>query len=290
MLILVAMAALLLVGWVGYQIVFKQKQARIEQEEWAKQTQSKEKIKAEERADALALQGYDAVKDGNFREAITLLSQAMQYKKDDAFLMWTRGKAYAKLGEYDRAITDYSEAIERDRDNADWYTDRADAYYEQKKYSQAADDYSKAIELKPKERNLYLLLKRGRAYYMAGDDYKAIGEFTGVIEVDDKNGDAFYERANAYSGLKKYDQAISDYSKAIRLKPGYWPLLLFRAEVYSKKGDHEQAIDDLSEVIDLSSKHAKAYCLRGVEKQKVKDVTANSDIARAIELGLKCPP
>src|SRR5882724_1111816 len=94
---------------------------------------------------------------------------------------------------------------------------------------------------------IYLRLQRGRAYYMAGDDYNAIRDFTGIIEVDNKNGDAFYERAKAYSFLKMYDQAISDYGEAIRLKPGEWLPWLFRAEVFSKKGDSQRAIADLTD-------------------------------------------
>lgn len=61
-------------------------------------------------------------------------------------------------------------------------------------------------------------------YYEINEDYKAIEDFTKVIEIcsnDNKDYNDYYgyqERGWVYDKLKQYDKAVADYSKSIELE------------------------------------------------------------------------
>lgn len=72
----------------------------------------------------------------------------------------------------------------------------------------------------------------------AGDpDFnKAIEITSASVTTDDKNAEAFHDRAAAYRGLKKFDLARTDYQKAIALDPSkaHWVTELKAMEIDAK--------------------------------------------------------
>ena len=85
--------------------------------------------------------------------------------------------------------------------------------------------------------------------------------------------------------MGRYDDAITDYDKAIRLKPDF-------AEAYSNRGNtkealgrHDDAIADHDEAIHLKPDFAEAYYNRGVSKvQQGRHDDAIADCNEAIRL------
>ena len=64
---------------------------------------------------------------------------------DDAYSI--RGSAYQRNGQFDQAISDFSQAIEINPNDAMLYYNRGNAYSEKGLHNQAISDYEKAIEL-----------------------------------------------------------------------------------------------------------------------------------------------
>lgn len=62
--------------------------------------------------------------------------------------------------------------------------------------------------------NKIALLNRGKAHYGNRNYQKAIKDFTEVVQLDDKNADAFYCRGLAYKALSKKDEARLDFQSA----------------------------------------------------------------------------
>ena len=68
---------------------------------------------------------------------------------------------------------------------------------------------------------------------------------------------AYYNRAEAYSALEDYENALQDYSKRIELDPNNAWNYEYRADCYQLIDDHENVLRDLSSAIELSSPESK---------------------------------
>ena len=75
--------------------------------------------------------------------------------------------------------------------------------------------------------------------------------------------DAYYARGNAFYGKGKWDNAITDYTVAIRIDPKYTWAYYGRGVAHFAKGEMDLAIADHSEAIRLDPQFAWAYCNRG---------------------------
>ncbi len=89
--------------------------------------------------------------------------------------------------------------------------------------------------------------------------------------------------------MAEYDDAIADYTEAIRLNPEYYWAYNDREAAYNKKGDFRHTIADFTEMIRLDPENGEAYHIRGgayfLRGQKSK---AEADFDKAKELGF--PP
>jgi tetratricopeptide (TPR) repeat protein len=77
----------------------------------------------------------------------------------------------------------------------------------------------------------------------------------------DESRDAkFYNnRGIAYGEKGQYDQAISDFNKAIEINPRYNKAYNNRGIVYRLKGQYDQAISDFNKAIEINPLDGEAY-------------------------------
>src|SRR5262245_46619790 len=73
----------------------------------------------------------------------------------------------------------------------------------------------------------------------------------------------YYNRAIAYRQKNDLDNALSDYSDAIKINPKHARAFNNRGTIYKEKGDLDRAIADFSEAIRLDAKFTAAYFNRG---------------------------
>ena len=82
-----------------------------------------------------------------------------------------------------------------------------------------------------------------------------------------------------------YDQAITDYTQAIKLKPDDTEAYYNRGNAYDSKGNHDQAITDYTQAIKLKPDLAEAYYNRGITYKAKKDkLRAIADFRKCVEL------
>ncbi len=85
---------------------------------------------------------------------------------------------------------------------------------------------------------------RGVVYFEKGQYDDAISDYTKALEINPRYAVAFNNRGNAYQGKGQYDQAISDYNKALEINPRFALAYYNRGLAYARKGQHDQAISD----------------------------------------------
>lgn len=156
----------------------------------------------------------------------------------------------------------WSEAVEiRDYDK---YWDIAMKLQKQKRYKEADMVFSVAISKHPNVAKLYLMRGKFRQKSMR-NHRDAISDYNIVIKIAPKSyPEAYWYRGACLYHFGLYEQAIRDYSNALRLNPRWGKLYLLRAKAYAKLGMIENARKDLK----LAVKHSPVYTQRARDLMK----------------------
>ncbi|MFA6571236.1 MAG: tetratricopeptide repeat protein [Bacteroidota bacterium] len=114
---------------------------------------------------------------------------------------------------------------------------------------------------------------------------EAIADYSKNIELYTKDAMAYYNRGIAKDKMKQYTEAIADFTEAIALNPR-------NAEAYNNRGNakdnlknYYEAIADYSKAIEINPDFAAAYYNRGITKIQLENfVGAIDDYTKAIEI------
>jgi hypothetical protein len=116
----------------------------------------------------------------------------------------------------------------------------------------------------------YYGLQIGKNKIVQGDFSAAVAELTATLKTDPNNYDVYNMRAIAYSELKKFSEALADFTKCIELKPS--------SEAYFNRGsakftqkDFQGALLDLSMALSLNKNDRKALYKRALVKYNLED-------------------
>jgi tetratricopeptide (TPR) repeat protein len=206
----------------------------------------------------------------DYEGAIADYTEAIRIDPRNADAYNGRGLAKAKnyikaINSYDlvAAIADYNKAININPNIAAFYSNRAAAYQQQNKYKEALIDYSKAIAISPRNSDLYL--DRGYVYAQIGDRSNSIKDYrSGEVIMNPSTSSEYDKRGRIRFELKRYQDSIDDYTKAIKLNPGNSWLYVHRADVYLGFKKDALAIADYTQIINLKLIMTElAYLLRG---------------------------
>ena len=171
---------------------------------------------------------------------------------------WTK-KAWASDQGRDEqtrnAAEAYTKAIQLDSKFLPAYEQRASDYLNLKQYQQALRDYGTILTLDPE--NTTAFADRGLARLETGDNWGAIFDFGDAIrrEKDDASylPNLYENRADAYVRLGQYNEAISDYSKAIELRFGQMTISLSLKQIRGLYPEYDHVSDEtlLHKIHDL---------------------------------------
>lgn len=91
---------------------------------------------------------------------------------------------------------------------------------------------------------------------------EAIKDFSKAIKAKPDYVDAYFNRGIAYEQLGAIEKAIKDYGKVVKIKPGMNEAYINRALLYRKSKKYQLAINDLNKAVDLRPDFAFAYLYR----------------------------
>ena len=108
--------------------------------------------------------------------------------------------------------------------------------------------------------------------------------FPKIIDYTKKNN--YFQRGLAYSDLKLYEQAISDFTQAIKSNKYHEKAYCGRGNCYFNLENYSEAIFDYTQAINLYPHYAAAYYNRGLVYRRIGNTEkAEKDFKQAKELG-----
>ena len=91
---------------------------------------------------------------------------------------------------------------------------------------------------------------------------------------------------NTYVKEGNFIQALSDYNKAIEIKPSSPEIYISLGNIFTKQGNFTQALSNYNKAIKIYPGYADAYYNRGIFFCQIGNFTqANDDLYKAKELG-----
>jgi tetratricopeptide (TPR) repeat protein len=171
-----------------------------------------------------------------------------------------RGRRHFEKGEHAKAIAGFTAAIRLDPKNASKYHWRAWCYCEKGDFEKAIADFTEALRLESTVVD------------------QVIADLTETIRLDPNDADAYYNRGACYLLKGEPDNAIADFTEAIRLgHPRAALACNYRGVCHFGKGharmvngeydaavtDFLNAVDDFTEAIRLDPNMAVSYYNRG---------------------------
>lgn len=244
---------------------------------------------------------YTAKRDSAYKASLNRGEEALQRKEwDVAFQSFTEAQSInpyeitprLKLNEVTKAVLDEKNSKQRAFDEALLQAERA---YAVRNHTAAKNYYQQALLLKPDEpslkariakldaviRNISLLESK----FIAGEYEEAIKDYTKAIKADRTNPDYYLGRGKCYYELDNLKKTLSDYTTAIALDGNYIEALDRRAALYVQMQDLHKAIADLSIIITNQEFAADYLPKRAVVKELLRDLSgAIEDYAEAIAL------
>lgn len=124
------------------------------------------------------------------------------------------------------------------------------------------EHYTQAIAAAPSEAGLYV--ERGAAYLFAQAFDEAIADYSAAIKLDDRLDEAYFGRGMAYGRAGRSDEGIADLTVFINRNPGSSLAHTKRGVRYMWKGDLARAQQDLTRAIALNDSNAEAHDDLGV--------------------------
>ena len=137
-----------------------------------------------------------------------------------------------------------------------------------------------------------ILVKKAEDWFFSGivnfwtDKYEqAITDFTKVIKLDPKYPNVYLYRGISYASIGKYEQAIVDFTEMIKINPELLSGYYYRGLSYNYLGKYEKAIADYTDAIKINPKYAEAYYERALNYGVLgKTEAAIADCTEAIKI------
>jgi serine/threonine protein kinase/tetratricopeptide (TPR) repeat protein len=202
-----------------------------------------------------------------------------------------RGTLYLKIGDWKKAEADFSIEIDvRPRNLTGWFH-RAEAREKMGQWDKAIEDYSRAIELNPSRfgpQTVYwqASYRRGLIYHRLGQWEKAIADLSEYIKLEPNFAHARRLRVDANERLGRLAATIDDYSKLIELNPKDGQAWQKRSAAFWASNQYQKALADAKRAADLEPTSAAylnnlAWILATVPDPKLRET------ARAVEIAEK---
>jgi len=190
---------------------------------------------------------------GSFMKSM-LLSQ--MGGKLDTMVMYNTALASEYAEDFDAAKQMYDGLIMMkynvDGNGPDLYRSMSKIYKNEGNKEKAAEYISNGRKAYPENNNL--IVEELEGFLQSGNHQEALTNLNSAITNDPKNVVLYFARGTVYENLKDVDKAVTDYKKALALKPDYYDAAFNLGAFYFNAG-----ADKINESNDLPLSATKKY-------------------------------
>ncbi len=224
---------------------------------------------------------FDAKDYGRAREdytqILTMRPKAAAIWTEQGILNWVY------LKDFDAALVDCQELKKLQPNNPKPYYNAGAIYLGRRQYALAVENLEMALELKADDVDTAAAL--AQAWVRQGDPKQALDIISRVAEkLASPNHDVFSVRGDIHRALGRLDDAVTDYRRAIDLKPASPEIYVSLALVYETQGKEKMADECYEKLVAANPDSVFAY-LRRAEFHRAhgRFELALADCARARE-------
>ncbi len=150
---------------------------------------------------------------------------------------------------YPELLADFGRAVVSGQDNI-WFSNRRLINYDMGQFPDILENFVKLMALN-ETKNFWVVASRGFIYMLMKRYEEAIADFSQAIILDEKNAWFIATRGDIYRRMGHYKEALADFGRAIALDDGVAWVFDHRGEVYRVMGRYEAALSDIDHAIVL---------------------------------------
>ena len=204
------------------------------------------------------LKKADSLKlDGKFEEAIKALDKASEIKKSEkkSDFWCQKGMALVEMGKYDEAINCFENDLKSNGPTFQTLFEKASVLLLTKKYSESLEQFNKAYEI-----NIEELMRHENQAKMLKDYKKfekSLIHSDIAVKIQHIPPRFWSLKGSALYGIKKFNEAIECYQKALDLEKNDSELIYDLAKSQLMLGNIEECLIFLEKACKLDSKICK---------------------------------
>jgi tetratricopeptide (TPR) repeat protein len=224
---------------------------------------------------ALAMEHYLKAKlleyDGDMREAIFELRQALVYDNGSAFLHARLGDYYSRQGLWRQAQKEAKQALQIDPNLVNAVMLKARALVHANKKNQAIKTYQKAVALDPKSIEAYVRL--AELYLGQNQKDRALHILTEMTDTNPDSAEGFRRLADLHFEQGEEAKAEENYRRALQVDPADTRTTEVLSGLLEQQGRYSEAIEIFVDALETSPENpqymaymASLYLKAGDEK------------------------
>lgn len=226
---------------------------------------------------------FAAEQQKDYTKALKLYSSGLTEKPDDPDMWSGRGRVLTHEGQFVRAESDIRKALELSPGNKKVLLDLAALFYYKKDYEEAVKQYNAIIKKQPNSPDA--LFGRGLTLVWLNKRKEAIKDFQKVITLNPKHVLAYKQLAVEYMEAGDARQAIKVIDAGLLNAAMSEELFFERALASYKLGKKEDAVEDYTKAIKLNSNRKDFFNDRGFVRLELRQYSgAIEDFKRALEI------
>jgi tetratricopeptide (TPR) repeat protein/S1-C subfamily serine protease len=213
----------------------------------------------------------------SFDDAIQAMKNAIKIKKDQDLWQAYYNIAWIELAkkQYDLALSSINTAIyiQLSYKQSPYYLSyllKSLIFDDLQQYDNALEAINQGISQgKTDNKENFLLYKtRGEIFHKLKRYDQAITDFSKAIVIDTQGANVYNSRGGAYAEQGNLEKAIQDFNQAIKINPQYVKTYNNLGVAYNRQENLEQALQTFNEAIAINPQYAEAYFNRAIVYNK----------------------